>query len=422
MSEWQRATDGALVGDVVAGKYELLRQVGRGGMGTVFEARHATLGRSVAIKVLRPDVADDRDVIERFLREARSVGALAHPRIVDVFDVGWTDDGVVPWFAMELLEGRNLATELNQTREVGAVRAISILIQVLDALEVAHTHGIVHRDLKPENVFLVRHGLEDDVKVLDFGISKVLDKRMTVTGVILGTPAYMSPEQARGARDVDHRVDIYAAGAILFEMLAGRPPFEGTTFHQVLLAIMTGERPRLRQLRPNLHPELVALTERALSTKPDDRWQSAAEMRDALVEIGDAIDQLLGSSGPEASLASLVTRAWAPPAELMGVGGHKPPETLTTPRPATPARATPPARAPTPVRSTPPARAPTPVRPTPRALDPAPRPLLEGVRPAQPTPKAVKPRSSLRLPLLVLGGLVLAGALAWGLVVLLAPP
>jgi serine/threonine-protein kinase len=411
MSEWQRAADGALVGDVVAGKYELLRQVGRGGMGTVFEARHATLGRSVAIKVLRPDVADDRDVIERFLREARSVGALAHPRIVDVFDVGWTDDGVVPWFAMELLEGKNLAAELTQSKELGAVRAISIMIQVLDALEVAHARGIVHRDLKPENIFLVRHGIDDDVKVLDFGISKVLDKRMTVTGVILGTPAYMSPEQARGARDVDHRVDIYAAGAILFEMLGGRPPFggAGASYHQILLAIMTGERPRLAELRPNLHPALAALTERALAATPADRWQSVVEMRDALVEIGDVIDQLLDGS-PESSLNSLVTRAWAPPEEPPGPADSRRREATPAPEPVTPARTTPPARTPTPARAPPP------------EPEPPPRPLLEGVRPARPArPAPKRARSSVRLPLLVLGGLVLAALVAWGLVVLLAP-
>jgi hypothetical protein len=141
-----------------------------------------------------------------------------------VFDVGWTDDGIVPWFAMELLEGRDLADEVKAAGgSLPLIRAISIIVQVLDALEVAHGQGIVHRDLKPENAFLVRHGIEDAVEVLDFGISKIIDKRTTVTGMILGTPAYMSPEQARGDREVDRRVDLCAMGAILFEVLAGRP-------------------------------------------------------------------------------------------------------------------------------------------------------------------------------------------------------
>jgi serine/threonine-protein kinase len=256
MEDWASfGREGPKPGDVVAGKYELVRVIGRGGMGSVFEARHVALGRPLAIKFLRPDVADERDVIERFFREARVASALAHPRIVDVFDVGWTDDGLLPWFAMELLEGRSLAEEMSTTRQLPAVRATSIASQVLDALEAAHARGIIHRDLKPENVFLIRHGIEDEVKVLDFGISKVMAKRITVTGVVLGTPAYMSPEQARGARDIDHRADIYSAGAILFEMLAGRAPYEGANYHAILLAIMTEERPTLQSLRPTLHPD-----------------------------------------------------------------------------------------------------------------------------------------------------------------------
>ncbi len=419
MTEWQRASEGALPGDVIAGKYELVRAVGRGGMGTVFEARHAALGRSLAIKVLRPDVADDRDVIERFLREARSVAALAHPRIVDVFDVGWTDDGVVPWFAMELLEGRNLAQELKEGGEIPAVRAMSIVVQVLDALEVAHAKGIVHRDLKPENVFLVRHGIEDDVKVLDFGISKVIDKRITVTGVILGTPAYMSPEQARGARDVDHRVDLYASGAILFEMLAGRAPFEGTSYHQILLSIMTGERPPLSQLRPNLHPSLTALVERALAPLPADRWQSAADMREAIVALIDEVEQLIGQT-PEWSMGSFGrTKAWAPAEPVVAAPRVKVESWPKPEREPTPSAE--PLSADTSARPHVTEEAPVPPRASPEpARPPAPRPLLEGVGPARPRPEPAPRRRGILLPLLILLGLALgAGGVA---LLLLWPP
>ena len=406
MDDWApTGHEGPKPGDIVGGKYEVLRLVGRGGMGAVFEARLIALGRPLAIKFLRADVADERDVIERFCREARSAAAIAHPRIVDVFDVGWTDDGQLPWFAMELLEGRSLAEELSkaETRGMQAVRAASVVCQVLDALEAAHAHRIIHRDLKPENVFLIRHGLEDDVKVLDFGISKVIDKRITVTGVILGTPAYMSPEQARGARDIDHRADIYAAGAMLFEMLAGQPPFQGSSYHQILLAIMTAERPTLLSLRPALHPSLAAVTERALAKDPGDRWPTAAAMRDALMEVVDSIDQLI-AEGQESSMPSdTKTHAWVP----------TPRPRAAAPEPSV-AGEVPPAPAPP---GDPEDDEPTAGEQVPRAGKPSqaptPRPLLAGVRPTRlAEPTVAGGRRSWVLPALLFAGLVRAGAAA----------
>jgi len=400
MDDWAHTgQEGPKPGDVVGGRYEVLRLLGRGGMGSVYEGRHIALGRALAIKFLRADVADERDVIERFFREARSAAAIAHPRIVDVFDVGWTDDGQLPWFAMELLEGRSLAEELGKTDEKGmaAVRAASVACQVLDALEAAHAHRIIHRDLKPENVFLIRHGLEDDVKVLDFGISKVIDKRITVTGVILGTPAYMSPEQAKGARDIDHRADIYAAGAMLFEMLAGQPPFQGSSYHQILLAIMTAERPTLLSLRPALHPSLAAVTERALAKEAADRWPTASAMRDALIEVVDSIDQLI-AQGQESSLPSdSKTHAWVPtPAAEVA-------------KPADP----PPAVEPDDDEPTAGAREPRSSGAIDRP-DAEPTPLLAGVRPAlvgEPTVVRTGGRGWV-LPALLFGALILAGAAA----------
>ena len=420
MDDWAHVgQDGPKPGDVIGGKYEILRLVGRGGMGFVYEARHAALGRPLAIKFLRADVADERDVIERFFREARSAAAIAHPRIVDVFDVGWTDDGQLPWFAMELLEGRSLAEELNKAGAKGmlAVRAASVACQVLDALEAAHAHRIIHRDLKPENVFLIRHGLEDDIKVLDFGISKVIDKRITVTGVILGTPAYMSPEQAKGSRDIDHRADIYAAGAMLFEMLAGQPPFQGSSYHQILLAIMTAERPTLLSLRPALHPSLAAVTERALAKDPGDRWPTAAAMRDALMEVVDSIDQLI-AEGQESSMPSdTKTHAWVP----------TPRPTAAEPAPA--AMAEQPAvevsaadcddEAPTAGAQ---ASRPSRLSRGPTASPAAgPTPLLAHVRPAiVGEPTVVRPRRGWVLPALLFAGLLLAGAAAAAYVFLVA--
>ncbi|MBI2893161.1 MAG: serine/threonine protein kinase [Deltaproteobacteria bacterium] len=276
---------GLVPGDVVEGKYELVRRVGHGGMGTVWEARSVALGRAVALKFLHPEMAQKTNLVQRFLREARAAANVTHPAVVYVFDIGWVDGGKIPYFAMEYLEGKSLAGVLRASGPFEVGRAVWVVCRVLEALEAAHAKGVVHRDLKPENVFLVSQGADDIVKVLDFGISKVLgdtDAALTGTGVILGTPSYMSPEQVRCSRDVDARCDLYAVGAILYELLSGGPAFAGGSFTEVVYKILNDPPRPLVTTRPGLDESLVRVIDRALKKDPDDRWPSAAEMRAGL--------------------------------------------------------------------------------------------------------------------------------------------
>jgi serine/threonine-protein kinase len=284
------------IGDELDGKYKIVREIGSGAMGVIYVARHLTLGRSVAIKVLRPELTQDPELAKRFEQEARAASAIGHPHIVDVFDLGRTPAGG-RYMVMELLDGRSLAGVLQDEGALPARRAIDLVLQVLAALGAAHKSGIVHRDLKPENVFVVE--TEDRpsfVKLLDFGISKVLDRaqgaaapRETQFGTILGTPAYMSPEQARGATDlVDHRTDLWAAGIVLYEALVGRAPFRGDNYNAVIIAIMEGQHERAASLVEGLSPAVDEVIEKALAPKREDRWESARAMREALIAAADA--------------------------------------------------------------------------------------------------------------------------------------
>jgi serine/threonine-protein kinase len=297
MSQPRGASVGPSVGQTVGGKYRLTRLIGQGGMGTVYEAQDLGLGRGVAVKFLQSRVAHDFGLVERFMREAKATAAIAHPHIVDVFDVGWTDDGELPYFVMELLDGKNLTAELRASGTMSVDRAVGIMVQVLDALEAAHGKGFIHRDLKPENIFIIRHGLEEDVKVLDFGITKAIggqDASLTHTGAVLGTPAYMSPEQARGSREIDHRTDLYAAGAIIFELITGRPPHEGETYNEIIIKIATEEPPAIQSLRPGVHPALAGVIHKALARDPEQRWPSCAAMIQALHEVLDDVHTSTG--------------------------------------------------------------------------------------------------------------------------------
>ena len=219
-------------GSLLGGKYRIVRQIGSGGMGRVFEAIHEQTERTVAVKVLSAEAAQQPDTLVRFDREARAAGRIGHDNICEVVDVGFAE-GNVPFLVMPLLRGQSLATVIRQAGQLPLKRCVDITAQILSALAAAHAAGVVHRDLKPDNVFLVLMGDRDDfVKVLDFGISKMIgehrpDATLTQTGTILGTPFYMSPEQARGFKNLDVRVDVYAMGAILYQMFTGKPPFEG---------------------------------------------------------------------------------------------------------------------------------------------------------------------------------------------------
>jgi TolB-like protein/tetratricopeptide (TPR) repeat protein len=253
------------------GHYRIVRQIGRGGMGIVYEAVDDRLRRAVAIKTILP--SSDPQMRERLLREARAAAAVSHPHICQLFEVGEHEGD--PFLAMELLEGQSLATRL-ETGSVPPSEAITTTISILSALDALHQRSIVHRDLKPSNVFLSRHG----VKLLDFGLARpvtvaVDDTALTTPGVLLGTPRYMAPEQAGGA-DVDARTDLFAVGAILFEMLSGRPAFNGPTAIEVLHAVIHEYPPALVGSLAVVDADRVI--QRALMKNPHERYQSAEEM------------------------------------------------------------------------------------------------------------------------------------------------
>lgn len=288
----QRATpDDPLVGTVLADRYRVVRRVGEGGMGIVYEALHVAIEKRVAIKVLRDDYSRRPEVVERFRQEARSASRIGHAHIVDISDFGQTPSGQ-HFFVMEFLEGEDLASVLAREGTLPARRAVRIALQCARALGAAHQKGIVHRDMKPENIFLVHRDDEADfVKIVDFGIAKMSDletegapgRKLTKTGMIFGTPEYMSPEQAAG-KPLDHRVDVYALGVILFEMIAGRVPFVGDSFMGILTQHMFETPPTLRQINPNVDcpPELEAVIYRALAKNPDERFATMEDLARAL--------------------------------------------------------------------------------------------------------------------------------------------
>ncbi|MEU6341351.1 protein kinase [Streptomyces sp. NPDC046977] len=267
-----------LVGD---GRYRLTRRLGRGGMAEVFAAEDVRLGRTVAVKLLRPDLAEDPVSKARFTREAQSVAGLNHHAVVAVYDTGEdvTPGGTVPYIVMELVEGKTIRDLLVGSDEPPPVdQALIIVSGVLEALAYSHAHGIVHRDIKPANVIITNTGA---VKVMDFGIARALhgaSTTMTQTGMVMGTPQYLSPEQALG-KTVDARSDLYATGCLLYELLALRPPFTGETPLSVVYQHVQDEARPPSQASDRVPPELDGLVLHALAKHPDDRFQTAEEMR-----------------------------------------------------------------------------------------------------------------------------------------------
>ncbi|MEU2712868.1 protein kinase [Streptomyces sp. NPDC007205] len=275
--------NGGLVGD---GRYRLTHRLGRGGMAEVFAAEDVRLGRTVAVKLLRADLAEDPISKARFTREAQSVAGLNHHAIVAVYDSG--EDVVggqsVPYIVMELVEGRTIRDLLMNAEAPGPEQALIIVSGVLEALAYSHQHGIVHRDIKPANVIITDSGA---VKVMDFGIARALhgaSTTMTQTGMVMGTPQYLSPEQALG-KAVDHRSDLYATGCLLYELLALRPPFTGETPLSVVYQHVQDIPTPPSQVCDGCPPELDGLVMRSLAKEPDDRFQTAEEMR-GLVQYG----------------------------------------------------------------------------------------------------------------------------------------
>jgi serine/threonine protein kinase len=260
------------------GSYQIMEELGRGGMAVVYRAYQPSLGRYVAIKVLPPQLAFDRQFVERFLREARSAANLRHPNIVVIHDVG-EQDGLY-FIVMEYLEGRTLKEVVDQEGSLPPRRVVHILEQVASALDYAHTRGFVHRDVKPANIFV---GEGDRVTLTDFGIAKAAfeAEQLTRTGTLVGTPEYMSPEQAEGG-EVDRRTDLYALGIVLYQMLTGRVPFKGNTPHSTLYAVVHQPPPPPRQINPALPPAVETVVLKAVAKRPEQRFQRGAEMAAAL--------------------------------------------------------------------------------------------------------------------------------------------
>ena len=281
-------------GETIEGKYRIEGYIGEGGMGAVARATHLIRKAPVALKFMSPTAMYQTGGVERFLNEAVAASALKSEHIVQVFDVG-TLPNKAPYLVLEMLEGRDVATLLEAEGQGGVdvPRAAHIVLQVLRALEVAHAAGIIHRDLKPSNCFLVSHeGDPEFVKLLDFGISKIQKEggaSLTQTNAALGTPLYMSPEQARSARDVDFRCDIYSAGVILYELLCGRAPHlvEGGEFTAVLYKLFTSDPPPLGDQRAGLPAELCKVVHTALEREPQKRFASARAFAEALVPFCD---------------------------------------------------------------------------------------------------------------------------------------
>lgn len=304
--EGNSATRDPLIGQTLGGRYHVLQVIGEGGMGIVYEAMHVLIERRVAVKVLRQDFTRKPDVVERFRQEARSASRIGHPNIIDVIDFGQTPSGA-SYFVMEKLEGEDLAEILSRDCVLAPARAVHLVHQCCVALAAAHAKGIIHRDLKPENLFIGRTPLgAESIKIVDFGVAKMTEpgvtagrgRRLTRTGMLFGTPEYMSPEQAKGVQP-DHRADIYALGIILYELITGRVPFEGNNFMEVLNRHAQDTLPPMVKVNSGVtvSQELELVVQTALAKDREDRFPSMAEMATAL-EATLEMPSRVSSDGP----------------------------------------------------------------------------------------------------------------------------
>ena len=336
-----KVSDIAPPGMVLAGKYTVEKTLGEGGMGVVVAAYHELLGQRVAIKFLRPHLCEDQGVVGRFVREARLAAKVQSEHVARVIDVGNLEGGS-PYMVMEYLEGQDLGELLHDQGPLPVATAIDYVFQACEAIAEAHKIGIVHRDLKPSNLFLTKRADGSSlIKVLDFGISKFTEQStapmdaaaLTQTQNILGSPLYMSPEQLRSAKNVDARADIWALGVILYELIAGMPPFMGESVSHLLAVIVADPHEPLMKVAPGVPQHLSDAIDRCLSKKREDRFTSVAQLtrellphapRHARLSV-ERISRLLGDELPPESLAS--TRV------QLDSGGHPVPQAAAVPAP-----------------------------------------------------------------------------------------
>jgi serine/threonine-protein kinase len=294
------------LGNVIAGKFRLLRPLAQGGMGAVWVARHLQLDVDVAVKFMAAEYAESVNARARFEREAQAAAQLHSPHVVQVYDYGITEG--IPYIVMELLAGEDLGERLLREGRLPLSVAAGLIVPVCKALRRAHEAGIVHRDLKPGNIFLARHDEDEIVKVLDFGIAKVLAPAsgapgVTRTGTLIGSPHYMSPEQVR-SKAIDHRSDLWSLGVVLFQAVTGKLPFDGSEVGDVLVDVCTAPIPVPSQLAPDLGPEVDRFFERALARDPAARFQSARELGEAFCALTTAPDRAI-SRGPSPAAPAL---------------------------------------------------------------------------------------------------------------------
>jgi len=324
-----------LVGQVVADRYHVVKKLGEGGMGQVYLAEHVKMGRRSAIKVMNPSMVHDPDALARFNREAANASRITHPNVCAIYDFGETPDGMI-YLAMEFIEGEPLTAILERDGALGTARAVQIFLQVADALQAAHDLGIVHRDLKPDNIMISRgKGGRDLVKVVDFGIAKAVGgddagQKVTKTGLVVGTPEFMSPEQLSGDK-VDGRSDLYALALVFFRMLTGKLPFEANTVQETMIKRLTDEPTKLATARPDVvfPTGLQEVLATALTRSPVDRYQTVAKFAENVATVtgagrpaaaaiprtradSDAETQLLDGAAAQATAAKVRKRSVVP--------------------------------------------------------------------------------------------------------------
>lgn len=314
------------VGDRIAGRYRLLRRIASGGMGEVWAARNELTNRDFAIKFLLAEFAQNHEAFTRFVREAETTGTLRHPSIVDVFDVAQAAEGR-PFIVMELLHGEGLDVRLSRDGPLSQFETAAYFAQLAMALDQAHRAGVIHRDLSASNVYLAQSRDDDTIvpKILDFGVSKNLacsggGEFQTVHGAVLGNPVYMSPEQARGAEQVDARTDVWALGVLMYQCLTGRPPFESRNYNALMVQIMTQPHSPLSEAGAELDPQLCEIVEGCLQKDREKRLPLASDLADQLGHVTRRLARELGSTPPSPRRRA-TDRI---PVEGPGVGGPTP--------------------------------------------------------------------------------------------------
>jgi eukaryotic-like serine/threonine-protein kinase len=320
-------------GELISGKYRIVRLIGDGGMGTVYEARHEVLGSGVALKFLHADLAKRPGLTQRFLQEARVSATIQSLHVTHVTDVDTAQDGS-PYLVMELLSGQGLQAMLDRQGKLPVDQAVDFALQILAGLEAAHAMGVVHRDLKPDNVFVTTSSGGPLLKLIDFGIAKLrtsseFTKGLTRAGVVMGTPEYMAPEQLLSAQTTDQRADIYSLGVMLFEMISGVRPADGDDAEIIVAAVEGGRVRKLRDVAPGLPDGLVALIERATLPDREQRFESATAMRLALAPFAGPLSQagrLAAIAEPHSALAAPASAA------LLGLPGSFPAPATSVPK------------------------------------------------------------------------------------------